>query len=88
MSSLVVLSVRIFLALTCFILRVILLLSFGLSWLADRWENWPKTCDQDEPELAGHLAEGSDEQTGDDGKKGAGDQLQEEAVEPDIELVQ
>ena len=30
------------------------------------------------------LAEGSDEQAGDDGEKGAG----EEAVEPDIELVQ
>ena len=65
-----------------------LLLYFGLSWLADSLENWHKACGQDKPTQAGHLAEGSDEQAGHDGEKGAGDQLQEEAVEPDIELVQ
>ena len=37
---------------------------------------------------AGNLVESSDEEAGDDGEEGAGDQLQEEAVEPDIELVQ
>ena len=31
-----------------------------------------------------HLDQGPDEQAGDDGEEGAGDQLQEEAVEPDI----
>ena len=35
-----------------------------------------------------YLNQGPDEETGDDGEEGAGDQLQEEAVEPDIELVQ
>ena len=35
-----------------------------------------------------HLDQGPDEQAGDDGEEGAGDQLQEEAVEPDIQFVQ
>ena len=32
--------------------------------------------------------ESPDEEAGDDGEEGAGDQLQEEAVEPDIQFVQ
>ena len=34
-----------------------------------------------------YLDQSSDEEAGDDGEEGAGDQLQEEAVEPDIEFV-
>ena len=34
-----------------------------------------------------HLNQGPDKEAGDDGQKGAGHQLQEEAVEPDIEFV-
>ena len=34
-----------------------------------------------------YLNQGPDEEAGDDGEEGAGDQLQEEAVEPDIEFV-
>ena len=35
-----------------------------------------------------HLDQGPDEGAGDDGEEGAGDQLQAEAVEPDIYFVQ
>ena len=34
-----------------------------------------------------YLDQGPDEEAGDDGQEGAGHQLQEEAVEPDIEFV-
>ena len=35
-----------------------------------------------------HLDQGPDEEAGDDGEEGAGNQLQEEAVEPHIKFVQ
>ena len=35
-----------------------------------------------------HLNQGPDEEAGDDGEEDAGDQLQEEAVEPDIYFVE